>query len=242
MQNLDQNELLELKRKRQEKLLSENPPRRIINAINDPSNRTVDDEIKGIRRDSNIKKEQIVETYKRTPRIHITDDGNPYCDVTQQENIQAQARPQPVKVTLNNDGEFSIGSFKVSGILQIVVAVFGLIVGMVTAWINFDNTLQSNTQRIVALEEDMKAIQKSNVEIFNFLTVDYEKRLTQIERTLESSNLIGNNSYTQVIQDIERIRKEIDVIKNRAEINTADITNVIRLVDKLETRLSKNTK
>ena len=65
MQNLDQNELLELKRKRQEKLLSENPPKRIINAINDPSNRTVDDEIKGIRRDSNIKKEKIVETYKK---------------------------------------------------------------------------------------------------------------------------------------------------------------------------------
>src|SRR5690606_23832634 len=108
------------------------------------------------------------------------------------------------------------------------VAAFGLIVGMVTAWINFDNTLQSNTQRIVALEEDMKAIQKSNVEIFNFLTVDYEKRLTQIERTLESSNLIGNNSYTQVIQDIERIRKEMDIIKNRAEVNTADITNVMR--------------
>lgn len=242
MREVDKRELVELKRKRQQKLLSENPPKRIINAIQDPNNSSTDEEIRVIRHASNAKKEQLSHTIVRD-NVKKTTDGNEYCDiVTTDTKAKKDVDSNTSNLVSNKDGELSISGFKVSGILQVILTVFGLVVAFVTAWVNFDNTLKTNTLRITKVETELMEQRKNNNEIFSFLTNDYEKRLNALEKDL-NANINSNNTFNyQTIQDLERIKRDIDKLRHSSDANTADITRILRDIDTLENQIRKNTK
>ena len=113
---------------------------------------------------------------------------------------------------------------------------------VVTAWVNFDNTLKTNTIRITQVETELAEQRKNNNQIFSFLTIDYEKRLNTLEKDL-NANINSNNTFNyQTLQDLDRIRSDIDKLRHSSDTNTKDITRILREIDALESQVRKNTK
>lgn len=249
MRDIDKREFQELKRRRQQQYKTKKSADTNEGVIPTVT-RSAGEDIAIIRRDSNKRKESLITDGSRMRRAEIQSDDDDYdymlpnaIGYGSPQNHHPQHNQnynnQGVPVIETEGGELKIAGLKIGGIYQAVMIVFGIVVAIITGWVNFDATVKSNTARITAIEEELSVSKKSNSDMYSVMVFDIDRRLKAIEKDFIPHISESSAKRIQMQNEIDRLRFDVERLRISSDGTTKDITSILRNINSLESQIRK---
>lgn len=202
MNDIDARELADLKQKRQATLLAENPPSRIIQAIEDEYGRLND----------------------TAPTVPPTINPRAILDNTEDETF------------------IRFGKIKINGMWEVMVTIGATIFAIVGAWINFDLTLTKHTNEIQQLQAEVIEYRIKNDSSISLLNSNIALRINSIEKQLLTLHSMLEKYDYRYIQEMSVLQKDLNILKQNTAQHNADITQLLRSLNSLESKVGNFTK
>lgn len=220
----------ELKKKRQEQLLREKPPNRII--------KTIEDEFNSLQN----KDDSDIDTYEDDIDDNVQETTPPESKKSKKKRAEVNLN----KVLDNSSEEeetfIRLGKIKIKGMWEVMITIGATIFAVIGAWINFDMTLSRHTEEIKALQIEVTEYKRNNNETISLLQSNIETRLLSLERiVLHLQNELDKYDY-RYNQEIRIIQNDLTILKQSTTQSSSEVTQILRDLNRLESRVANLTK
>lgn len=203
--------------------MREKPPNRII--------KTIEDEFNSLQNND----DSDIDTY---------DDQETTPETKKSKKKRAEVNLNNVLDNSSDEEEtfIRLGKIKIKGMWEVMITIGATIFVVVGAWINFDMTLSRHTEEIKALQIEVIEYKRNNNETISLLQSNIETRLSSLERTvLHLQSELDKYDY-RYKQEISIIQNDLIILKQSTTQSSSEVTQILRDLNRLESRVANLTK
>ena len=125
---------------------------------------------------------------------------------------------------------------------EVMVTIGATIFAIVGAWINFDLTLTKHTNEIQQLQAEVIEYRIKNDSSISLLNSNIALRINSIEKQLLTLHSMLEKYDYRYIQEMSVLQKDLNILKQNTAQHNADITQLLRSLNSLESKVGNFTK